>query len=707
MRTGQLRQGTHMSQTTTDGSQQDAWISRLTGLAVDRAAANQARLDEIDTALTRFTDVVATVSAPQPRAVLDKVGAELARRRSALAPDGAAALLQDIAKATTAAERAASQAAQPAPQPEPPQPGPQAAPQATPQEGPQAGPVADFFTGIGHAIADGVTTAVETIGQVASVVVHKITQRPAADCLNTFQRWPPVFKRIKEDNPVGRAHAALTQRLKAADAMSGLAKQVELDSIADAATLADTSAKQAFEANLIVQQNFAAVERNLADLALPDPQKGAVRDQLTKLKGDYDNAMTTAASVPDFLSALNKLKTESLSVQAQSISVADATTRVRDELAQAKTAIDKLKDAGQKSGLTKQYDALTAQLADSGKIADIGTQKRALFDLGKSAVALLGSATKAQFTEQAATPEGKKQIDAMIGGLPDISHDPAQQEICKSAIAACYKVPLAIPEGMEMSRLPGLYKMMTQIPAADLGGLKGIEYESDPTIGSSYYFKEKIVLTELGREGGLQTMEDQANRANDKSVDYFKMTALHELGHYVDDKYKVMDSARGNAAFGDWQDSSPAQAAEALYKRSLTGFVGTGKKPAKEDLVALLVALLSTGKAAKPADAAAKLGSLFDDWDAILANTACTDALKMSDATTYPWNNMVAAGDGRAYHGGNGGRWYSYPVAERGKGISNYQFRAPPEWFAEQFAYYRMFPGKTPPAAIARYMTAT
>ena len=505
-----------------NAAQQDAWIGSVMGVHLDRAAKRAAaqtelaaRVAEIDAALAGLTGAVKAVNLPDNRRVLDTVAGQLGHRRDVMAAASdpaeiakqlaaAPALLQDIAKSTAAAQRIAATpaSANPASAPSaPPASAPSAAPPAAAPpasapgaEQPAAGPVADFFKGIGHAIvgaattvAHGVEDAARTVGTAASVLAHKVAGKPPKECLDGLKPWLAVFKNIKADNPVGREFDFLTARLTIVESMSsGLTREDAFDKIADAAVLAGKSAKQAYEANLIVEQHFAAVERNLADVALPDPQKGAVIAQRDTLRGDFDHAYATADTVADLLASLNTLKGQTASLQAQSISVADATALVTADLTAAKTEIDKLKDAGKKADFAKQYDALQKRLTDAGKIADISAQKQALFALGADTVSLLGAVTKLQFGEQAATPEGKKQIDDMIKGMPDISHDPAQQAVCKAAIDACYKVPLAIPEGMEMSRLPALYKMMTQIPAGDLQGMDTIEYESDPTIGASY-----------------------------------------------------------------------------------------------------------------------------------------------------------------------------------------------------------------------------
>ena len=51
---------------------------------------------------------------------------------------------------------------------------------------------------------------------------------------------------------------------------------------------------------------------------------------------------------------------------------------------------------------------------------------------------------------------------------------------------------------------------------------------------------------------------------------------------------------------------------------------------------------------------------------------------------------------GRHYMRSNDTKWNSYAVAARGRKVSEYQFRAPGEWFAEAYAaYYEPLPDGT------------
>jgi hypothetical protein len=88
---------------------------------------------------------------------------------------------------------------------------------------------------------------------------------------------------------------------------------------------------------------------------------------------------------------------------------------------------------------------------------------------------------------------------------------------------------------------------------------------------------------------------------------------------------------------------------------------------------------------------AAPKGVAAADWET--RRQAAVDWCRAIRASNGPWWNaavckQVAIG-GRVYQESyDDGRWVSYDYAARSKGISGYQFRAAPEWFAELYAAF-------------------
>jgi len=229
----------------------------------------------------------------------------------------------------------------------------------------------------------------------------------------------------------------------------------------------------------------------------------------------------------------------------------------------------------------------------------------------------------------------------------------------------------------------------------------------------------------------------QGTDKKEERVNYFNFTALHEFGHHVDDRKKVMKDNGENAGFGKWKQETIESVVDAVYTvafaalttvtpqtppqtppKQTTGDTSTGQKPpeptpppppppTEADLKKLIRSLLETGDAKKPASASdASFGTLYHVWDTIANKDGWKKCLAIRDSEASPWDKPTEISAGRAFHEGYEGDWYSYDLGERTSlGISNYQFRSPVEWFAEQYAFYRLVPGKTKPSAIAKYLS--
>lgn len=64
---------------------------------------------------------------------------------------------------------------------------------------------------------------------------------------------------------------------------------------------------------------------------------------------------------------------------------------------------------------------------------------------------------------------------------------------------------------------------------------------------------------------------------------------------------------------------------------------------------------------------------------------------KITLAAKTPWDYPVVLADGRCYHEGYPGKWFSYSNddrADKKQSVSLYQWRSPGEWFAELYAWH-------------------
>ncbi|HEX2542019.1 MAG TPA: hypothetical protein VHM00_13160 [Caldimonas sp.] len=170
--------------------------------------------------------------------------------------------------------------------------------------------------------------------------------------------------------------------------------------------------------------------------------------------------------------------------------------------------------------------------------------------------------------------------------------------------------------------------------------------------------------------------------------EYVSFTALHEVGHGVDDARTYMQRNGAREDHGGWQvHGAGVQAianAVGPHIRSKVGGSNTFySKP--EDKKYVLDKLLNQ-KPARPATVAAgsddaKAYDAFDRWHRL----ATSDGIwgRQGDA------EEIAIGGKTVYHEAYPREWVSYLLAARKKGLTGYQFRAPAEWFAELYAGFK------------------
>lgn len=175
--------------------------------------------------------------------------------------------------------------------------------------------------------------------------------------------------------------------------------------------------------------------------------------------------------------------------------------------------------------------------------------------------------------------------------------------------------------------------------------------------------------------------------ADDKENDYFEFSNVHESGHAVDDRLNFMTSRLGNPAFGNWLNHGGNfdQVAAPVARH----YAKLCKVP---DQVSVLQTFVSDTMARNNPE----VPTVDPDKQAGVTE-ACTkittDWYPRANVKGTPWYNqgkcdMITMDDGRIYQESYANRWVSYPAAERKKGMTGYQFRAPGEWFAELFAAY-------------------
>jgi hypothetical protein len=172
----------------------------------------------------------------------------------------------------------------------------------------------------------------------------------------------------------------------------------------------------------------------------------------------------------------------------------------------------------------------------------------------------------------------------------------------------------------------------------------------------------------------------------------FNETIRHEVGHAVDAKLGVSDSYCGKPEGGTWKQYDDGFDAALADMVSASGGAIAGLKD--EVRAHVLAALAKVMKSQKFDDIKTPLSAvpgLKDDADqlkAVLADPV-VQTLQKNTTAKSPWmsGGGVVMG-GRVFEESYDKSWNSYAAEARDRKVSNYQFRAPGEWFAESYAAY-------------------
>ncbi|MGH7043856.1 MAG: hypothetical protein ACREFY_17250 [Acetobacteraceae bacterium] len=563
--------------------------------------------------------------------------------------------------------------------------------------------------------------ALTAIEMAMNTLYTDATSESASQKKTNADAWPPAFAgwksrigKITAHNPVDAEVAALLQEKANADAVTKPgARSKALGVFITHAAALETKVLGMEQAKKEVEQIGMTIAALLTMKPPPTPGPDALAlerlNELAKIPAAFNQA--TADLVMAQLGALKvamaTIKGKAEDWRAAQIGLVKQKASVAQSLAEARVAVDALAGGDPKTQLDTELKALVVRKTATDTMVEAAANK-ALFALGKDALALLERAHKEAFTAQLAAPDGKTKIDDLIKALGDTAADPQAEAKCRAALAARFKLQIDVLEGLSVERLPQLYAMFALVPEAHVGHdkLTKLEYNTDASLSASYYQDDsnKIVLWMPGSETDAP-YQPQGGVGAVENLNYFKATTLHEIGHAVDTKQGIMsDSRMAGPDLGGWKKETIETVTDAYYTTSFASFATTGG-PTEADLRSFIKSMLESGDCAKPASAGVTLGSLFAKWDEIYASAGCTNCKKIRNADLSPWDHPVPAGD-RAYHEGYGGSWFSYLMSARSKGVSNYQWRAPPEWFAELYAYYHMTK-KDVPASVKGYIMGT
>ncbi len=370
-----------------------------------------------------------------------------------------------------------------------------------------------------------------------------------------------------------------------------------------------------------------------------------------------------------------------------------------------KGAVDGVSDKKLKTTGTDKLAEMNKALDAALALKDAGARGKALVELETQVHAELKE-MKTHALEEQIQKSGTKAIDDLIAAMGKKTGNDDDLTVCEAALQARFGIKVEKAADFKQKSLPQLYTVMAKVPQwqSKQSMFQKLEIDRNRTGGDAYYADGKttglpptIALHDLP-DGDASKVPDVDPKTKTVKASYFDFSTLHEVGHAVDSKVNFMGQRMDDPAFGGWRDDKTVDKVVA-YLGKEGGFIarhtGGAKKATEADLNALLLSYINNRTAPKPLDAGKPLGSLLEEWDAIVGDAVikvCVDGMRIGDAA---WEGGAAKAArlkvaGRCFHNSYGGdTWVSYDYGSRAPtGVSTYQWRAPGEWFAEIYALY-------------------
>ncbi len=253
--------------------------------------------------------------------------------------------------------------------------------------------------------------------------------------------------------------------------------------------------------------------------------------------------------------------------------------------------------------------------------------------------------------------------DALTAGGGDVAV--RKQAAYQVALEKSYGIAIDVSSGMTNTHFDRVYDMFGKLPVEHTRTekMKNLTYTQKPNEAS--YGHATIVMGNFGDASQSWGYKEPQNG--------FNISTLHEVGHSVDDKYRLM-TKNASPSCGGWQEET-LETVTAAFVDSYTG-----KKFANLDRC--VGTALSTGNSPSPTD----LKGCGDLTNILAVVDQC---FKIRVGKT-PWKKeqTVTIGE-RSYHESYPGKWVSYLAASRSgmEEVRDYQWRAPGEWFAELYAW--------------------
>lgn len=266
-----------------------------------------------------------------------------------------------------------------------------------------------------------------------------------------------------------------------------------------------------------------------------------------------------------------------------------------------------------------------------------------------------------------------------------------REAVFKGALEARYGF-VVDTGGHPFTNLDKMYEVLKMVPPEDVAQskLKKLTFEMPGKAGAAYGGAE-ITMGDYGDAKG--DWDYQNPDGSPAPVNGYGISALHELGHSIDDRNGIMAANQGKSGCGGWQRETVDSIADVFLSNFSTGPGKNSKVPANT-VRALIKTTLNGGVPPRPDTIT------VTDWAPVKVALDSVDGIRDANGK-WPWNNPTVIG-GRAYHESYAGRgeWWSYdPGARNGATVRAYQWRSPAEWFAELYAFTH-FKKQKPPGGV-------